>query len=224
MYFRQAVLVLLLIGTAYAGAAPLPLDGVRVVIDPGHGGEDWGVDPAGSGLREKDVVLDIAARLERQLKARGAQVYVTRTTDRFVSLAARVRYANAVLFRPDNDPRIGRLVSLHLNSNRQNPELERVEVLIDPEAEVPDFAVEMAQALEQATEGGFGYRDAGYPPGIHPGDLAPVRWTYPRGHNVLTEAAFLSNPLQATQLHEQAFLEGIAQAHAVALERTLGRD
>ncbi len=80
----------------------------------------------------------------------------------------------------------------------------------------------MANALEQATEGGFGYRDEGYPPGVHPGDVAPVRWTYPRGNNVLTEAAFLSNPAHAGRLRDPDFLDHIAQAHVATLEQTLG--
>ncbi len=215
-------LALLLLAAAPASAVPLyDLQDVRVVLDPGHGGDDWGVDPAGSGLREKEVVLDIAGRLQRRLEERGARVFVTRTTDRFVSLGARVRFANAVLFRPDNVLDHGRLISIHLNSNRQNPNLERVEVIVDPQAEVPAFAVHMANALEQATEGGFGYRDAGYPPGVHPGDIAPVRWTYPRGNNVLTEAAFLSNPSHAARLRDPAFLDRIAKAHLVALETTI---
>ncbi len=209
--------LLVLADVSGASAAQKSLQGVRVVIDPGH----WGVDPAGSGLREKEVVLEIATRLRRMLEDRAALVYETRTTDRFVSLGARVRFANALLFRPDNNTSAGRLVSLHVNSNRENPDLQRIEVLVDPEAEVPPFAIEMAQALEQATGGGFGYRDEGYPPGVHPGDLAPVRWTYPRGHNVLTEAAFLSNSVQAAQLRDDAFLDRIAEAHVVALERTL---
>lgn len=192
-----------------------------VVIDPGHGGDDWGVDPAESGLLEKRVVLDLSQRLKARLAAHGTHVYLTRTTDRFISLGARVRFANALLFRPNNDPDIGRLISIHLNSNKQNPKLQRVEVLVDPQSETPQFAVEMAQALQQATQGGFGYRDAGYPPGVHPGDLAPVRWTYPRGQNVLTEAAFLSNPAQAASLHDPAFLDRIAQAYGDAFERTL---
>ena len=217
------VLLLAAMISAPAGdaASRMDLAGARVVIDPGHGGDDWGVDPAGSGLREKDVVLDIAGRLRQELEARGTHVYMARTSDRFVSLGARVRFANALLFRPDNDPGIGRLISIHLNSNRQNPNLTRVEVLVDPAAEVPPFAIAMAEALEQATDGGFGYLDAGYPPGVHPADLAPVRWTYPRGHNVLTEAAFLSNSDQAMRLRDSAFLDGIARAYVTALEETL---
>jgi N-acetylmuramoyl-L-alanine amidase len=212
----------LLFAWAPMHAAPAhDLKGLRIILDPGHGGDDWGVDPAGSGLREKEVVLDITALLQRRLETRGAQVFITRSTDRFISLGARVRFANALLFRPDNAADQGRMISIHLNSNRQNPNLERVEVLVDPEAEVPTLAVQMANALEQATQGGFGYRDAGYPPGVHPGDIASVRWTYPRGNNVLTEAAFLSNPSHAERLHDTAFLDRIAQAHIIALEETL---
>ena len=221
MHGKGLALALLLAATPAYAVPPHDLQDVRVVLDPGHGGDDWGVDPAGSGLQEKDVVLDIAARVQRRLHERGAQVFVTRTGDRFVSLNARVRFANAVLFRPNNSLDHGRLISIHLNSNRQNPALERVEVIVDPEAEVPPFAVNMAIALEQATEGGFGYRDEGYPPGVHPGDVAPVRWTFPRGNNVLTEAAFLSNPAHARRLRDPAFLDRIAQAHVTALEQTI---
>ncbi len=196
------------------------LAGKMIVLDPGHGGDDWGVDPAGSKQREKDVVLRISEYLRGQLEDQGATVYLTREQDRFISLGARVRFANAVLFRPDNDTEAGRTVSLHLNSNRENPGLERVEVLVDPQAEVPQLAINMALALEEVTQGGFGYRDAGYPAGVHPGDIAPVRWTYPRGNNVLTEPAFLSNAKQDAQLYDPAFLERLARAHVAALVGT----
>lgn len=226
---RAALLWLILVcvllrAVGQAQAAPQPLAGVTIVIDPGHGGDDWGVDPAGSGLREKDVVLDIARRLRGMLEAEGAIVNVTHETDRFVSLAARVRYANALLFRPDNSAEHGRLISLHINSNRAQPNLRRVEVLVDPQADPPyTFAENMAAKLLAATGGSIGYRDAGYPSGVHPSDVAPVRWTFPRGLNLLTESAFLSNPTQAAQLKDPAFLEAIARAHAEALRDELGR-
>jgi N-acetylmuramoyl-L-alanine amidase len=217
-----AALLLVLIGSS-ARAADLPLAGVTVVIDPGHGGDDWGVDPAGSGLREKDVALEISRRLRQLLETDGATVAITRSSDRFVSLAARVRYANALLFRPDNGARHGRLVSVHINSNRNQPNLRRVEVLVDPEAEPPyTFAENMARKLLAATGGSVGYHDAGYPDGVHPSDVAPVRWTYPRGLNVLTESAFLSNATQAAKLKDPAFLEAIAQAHRDTLREEFG--
>jgi N-acetylmuramoyl-L-alanine amidase len=217
-------LALLLAAIAPAVADSRPLDGVTIVVDPGHGGNDFGVDPAGSGLREKDVVLDIGQRLARLLEAEGATVATVRDSDRYLSLAARVRFGNALLFRPDNDPGVGRFISVHVNSNRLNPELRRVEVLVDPYAPGPfTFAEDLAAKLRAATGGTVGYRDAGYPDGVHPADVAPVRWTYPRGHNVLTESAFLSNPAQGELLHDPAFLEAIARAHVDALREELGR-
>ncbi|HEX6292851.1 MAG TPA: N-acetylmuramoyl-L-alanine amidase [Herpetosiphonaceae bacterium] len=219
-----AALMLLLPAGVFTSAQGLPLSGVTVAIDPGHGGDDWGVDPAGSGLREKDVALEISRRLRRLLEADGATVVVTRDSDRFVSLPARVRYANALLFRPDNGAQHGRLLSVHINSNRKQPNLRRVEVLVDPEAAPPyTFAENMAQKLLAATGGSVGYRDAGYPDGVHPSDVAPVRWTYPRGLNLLTESAFLSNPTQAAQLKDPAFLDAIARAHRDTLREELGR-
>ncbi|MDD4896696.1 MAG: stalk domain-containing protein, partial [Atribacterota bacterium] len=48
-----------------------------VVIDPGHGGNHPGAIGSG-GLREKDVVLDIALKLRKILQDNGLTVYLTR--------------------------------------------------------------------------------------------------------------------------------------------------
>jgi|GEM_PF-2687724 len=197
------------------------LAGITIVIDPGHGGSDLGFPTVGSQMMEKELVLDIAQRLRRQLEVEGATVFMLRDTDRFVSLPARVRYANALLFRPDNQADRGRLVSLHLNSNRQ-PNARRVEVFVEPAAEPPfTFAADLAAKLRAVTGGTVGYIDAGYPEGVHPADIATIRWTFPRGHNVLSESAFLSNAAQAEQLQQPEFRELIAQAHLAALREEL---
>jgi N-acetylmuramoyl-L-alanine amidase len=67
-----------------------------VAIDPGHGGEDPGaVGP--SGLREKDVVLQIARQLRDKLNEKpGVRVLMTRDDDFFVPLAERVQKAQRV--------------------------------------------------------------------------------------------------------------------------------
>lgn len=66
----------------------------RVVLDPGHGGKDTGaVGP--SGLKEKDITLDVAHRVAPILAAQGLQVVLTRDDDRFVSLEERTARANA---------------------------------------------------------------------------------------------------------------------------------
>lgn len=65
----------------------------RVVVDPGHGGTDPGaIGP--TGLKEKDVTLDIAHKLAPQLAKRGLQVTLTRDDDRFVTLEERTARAN----------------------------------------------------------------------------------------------------------------------------------
>ena len=64
----------------------------RVVIDPGHGGEDSGAIGKG-GLLEKDVTLDIGKRVGRLFKQFMPKIDVvfTRTSDRYVSLDDRVQ-------------------------------------------------------------------------------------------------------------------------------------
>ncbi|MCL4416286.1 MAG: N-acetylmuramoyl-L-alanine amidase [Actinobacteria bacterium] len=53
---------------------------ILIVIDPGHGGWDTGtIGP--TGLREKDVNLDIAARLRDKLTEAGFKVLLTRESD-----------------------------------------------------------------------------------------------------------------------------------------------
>jgi N-acetylmuramoyl-L-alanine amidase len=72
-----------------------------VVIDPGHGGFDPGA-MGGSGEVEKNITLEFAMTLAAELEHRGhAQVALTRTSDSFVSLTDRARFAhdqNAALF------------------------------------------------------------------------------------------------------------------------------
>ena len=83
--------------------------GLKIVIDPGHGGSETGAIGR-SGLKEKDLVLGVAKRLGELLTDRlGAEVTYTRTDDRAVSLETRAEIANrahADLF-----------VSVHANSS-----------------------------------------------------------------------------------------------------------
>lgn len=83
--------------------------GVRkIVIDPGHGGKDPGA--MAFGMKEKDIVLDIAKQLSPVLqKQLGCKVILTRYNDTFIPLEERTAIANtenADLF-----------VSLHINAH-----------------------------------------------------------------------------------------------------------
>ncbi len=81
----------------------------KIVIDAGHGGNDPGAI-AKTGLREKDVNLDIAKRLAKLLKSDGFEVIMTRSTDRFIPLSRRAEIAN--------NSHADIFVSVHSNANR----------------------------------------------------------------------------------------------------------
>lgn len=70
-----------------------PAEFKTIVIDPGHGGRARGAGGP-RGLKEKDVVLDIAKRLERLLNNnRSYKVFLTRRSDCDVSLIERSKFA-----------------------------------------------------------------------------------------------------------------------------------
>ena len=56
-------------------------DGVTVIIDAGHGGEDGGA-VAEDKTEEKDINLAIALMLDEELKSRGVVTLLTRDTDK----------------------------------------------------------------------------------------------------------------------------------------------
>lgn len=53
-----------------------------VILDPGHGGEDPGAVSDYSGIREKDVNLEIAFKVKELLEAEGYRVIMTREEDK----------------------------------------------------------------------------------------------------------------------------------------------
>ena len=83
----------------------------RIVIDAGHGGHDPGA--RANGLREAELVLDVATRLRKLLQKEPAiEVTMTRDTDVFVPLEGRTAIANresADLF-----------LSIHANASRNS--------------------------------------------------------------------------------------------------------
>jgi N-acetylmuramoyl-L-alanine amidase len=76
-------------------ARQLALGVKRIVIDPGHGGKDYGAPGYLKGVHEKDVVLQISKRLARQVERDlKCDVVLTRTTDRYLTLEERTAIAN----------------------------------------------------------------------------------------------------------------------------------
>lgn len=85
-----------------------------IVIDPGHGGKDPGATGM-NGLKEKDVTLDIAKRLWARLHRRGfVNAYLTRDSDKRVSLRDRAAFAN--------ERKADLFLSIHVNYLTSGPE------------------------------------------------------------------------------------------------------
>lgn len=80
-----------------------------IVLDAGHGGKDSGAlsDKKGS-LKEKDVVLSTTLKLGNELKKRGYKILYTRSSDKFINLRDRTKYAN--------DKRADLFISIHANA------------------------------------------------------------------------------------------------------------
>lgn len=84
----------------FFNAYPAPsMRKITVVIDPGHGGKDPGARGQ-RGLQEKNIVLAISRRIQRQLNQQpGFVAVLTRKEDRYLTLRQRLSMARR--YRPD---------------------------------------------------------------------------------------------------------------------------
>ncbi len=84
----------------------------RIIIDPGHGGRDPGaVGP--TGLKEKDVVLNISQRLKKLLEDNlNVEVLLTRDSDVYIPVKERGKFANKY------DGKL--FISIHCNGNNSS--------------------------------------------------------------------------------------------------------
>jgi N-acetylmuramoyl-L-alanine amidase len=73
--------------------APKPL---RVLLDPGHGGEDDGASSKNPAVKEKDLNLALALKLGARLTGAGLHVSYTRTNDTTLALDERSRLARKI--------------------------------------------------------------------------------------------------------------------------------
>ena len=95
----------------------LSMSHLKIAIDAGHGGSNSGAVGAKSGVKEKDCNLQIAKELEKYLKRKGAEVYMTRSADVDLSMVDRTLMLRAA--KPDL------LISIHHNS-ADNPSVKGV--------------------------------------------------------------------------------------------------
>ena len=207
----------------------------KIVIDPGHGGHDTGtIGP--NGLREKDVVLDVAKRLGRLLEGRlGAEVIYTRRDDTFIPLETRTAIANrerADLFisihansSDDEDARGVETYYLNFTSSpdalevaaRENAVSEKsiyeLQDLVKKIAlkEKIDESREFAGDVQQSLYGGLSLANAG----LRNRGVKKAPFIVLIGANmpsILAEISFVSNPTDARKLESAEQRQRIAEA------------
>lgn len=217
----------------------------KIIIDPGHGGEDEGAIGA-KGVIEKDIVLAISYRLADELKQRGYDVVLTRYSDVYVPLADRTGIANT------NNGDI--FVSIHVNAsvrrasgaetyylslkgaetvsdtvafeNRElrepdtetesNPEEGNDLLFILWEMAQTEYLKDSARLAEQMQ------RAMNDMTGIRDRGVKQANLVVLRGLNmpgVLVEVAFISNPSEEARLTQPSFHGRVAQALADSIDR-----
>lgn len=151
---------------------------IKIVIDPGHGGEATGaVGP--TGLQEKDVNLTVARHLKRFLEEEGFPVILTRDGDYDVPLEERVRIS------VENKADI--FISIHHNASAVlNRNINRTELYCPFEPFSPSF--DLAYKLQKNFRRRFG---------LTVESPLPANYRVLKGNvpvSVLTEASYISNP------------------------------
>jgi N-acetylmuramoyl-L-alanine amidase len=207
----------------------------RVVLDPGHGGHDPGATGP-SGLREKDVTLDVAHRaaplIAREL---GIATLLTRDTDVFVPLDERTARANA--FGADL------LISIHCNANEDGSGRGIATFVLDDSTDATasriaarenaasvEAAVELANALSRVIDQGTAERSAQFAALLQRATMASLAPRYEGAHDlgvrragfyvlagarmpaVLYETSFISSPFEETRLNTPDYRQKLADA------------
>ena len=215
--------------------APGPRSVRRVVLDPGHGGHDPGATGP-SGLREKDVTLDVAHRaaplIARELKI---ATLLTRDTDVFVPLDERTARANA--FGADL------LISIHCNANEDGSGHGVATFVLDDSSDATasrlaarenaasvEAAVELANALSRVIDRGTAERSAQFASLLQRATMASLGQRYAGAQDlgvrragfyvlagarmpaVLYETSFISSPVEETRLNTPDYRQKLADA------------
>ncbi len=175
------------------------LSGVKICIDPGHGGNDPG-NTAGKDVLEKSVALLQAQAIADELRARGATVVMTRTGDQSLSLEQRVQFGNA--------SNCDLFISVHYNSAGKDAKPYGAQTYYNT-----PFSQPLAKAVQSEIEGVV--------PSSKWNKYAHYNFYVTRSKQrpgILIECGFLSNPsdekLAQSAAQRQKFAKAVAQGVA----------
>ena len=188
------------------------LRGLRVAVDPGHGGYDGGARARDSGVWEKELTLSIALEVEKELTACGAHVILTRREDVCLAdgdTATKARKRADLQRRLDiaDEQHADVFLSIHLNEYRDRSE-SGPQVFYQKGA---DKGRLLSGFLQQAMI------DALHPSKIRKamaGDYYVLRGKLP---SALVDCGFLSNSKEEKLLLSPDYHRKIAQALSLGL-------
>jgi len=212
------------------GSGQTSVPAVRtIVIDPGHGGSDPGMENKALRLQEKTLALDTALRLKQELERQGYKVVLTRRDDRQLarSKKADLQKRGELTLGTKADL----FISLHYNSVESGADrVTGVEVYSltpqyqyshsDPEREDSTAAIAnlgnrhdhwnalLAYNIHRELLAGLKASDRG----LKRGRLAVLRFASCPA--VLVEAGFLSNDAEARKIATPAYRQKIAESVA----------
>lgn len=162
------------------------LQGVEIVLDPGHGGNDRGTTGA-RGTLEKGITLKTAEMLAEKLRAAGADVTLTRDSDVYVDLRKRVAIGHQV--------GADAFISLHYDAT-DSSSIHGFTTYYQH-----SYQRDLAKAINEELSGTINLRNRGN----QPGNYLVLRENRQRG--VLIELGFLSNPSEERYVTTEQFRE-----------------
>ena len=186
-----------------------------VAIDPGHGGLDTGVIAA-SGYKEKQLNLEMAKKLAKQLKMKlGIPIYLSRDGDYELTIEQRLQSASkedvdiwVLLHAQASFAPATRGVSLFIRPEKLGQDVSSDEDAVELLSDSMRLANELAMALR---ESGVEFR------GIYPSSrLSLGRGNFP---TVQIDLGFLTNPDELQQLQNSDYQNQIVQALYTGIHR-----
>jgi N-acetylmuramoyl-L-alanine amidase len=178
-----------------------------VVLDPGHGGADLGVQA--HGLVEAEIVLDLATRIEGRLGALGVTTYLTRSADNGPGDRERAKFAN--------DMAAEIFISLHLDA--VTSEHASGSACFYYGASLPSSEVRSAvgERLSDLISREVATRTDLVDGRTHPKSWALLRLT--RMPAVRLEAGYVTSPSDAARLRTPEFRDALAEAVVAGVQR-----
>lgn len=187
------------------------LSGKRIIIDPGHGGDDRGV--VVGDLAEADVMLDLARRLEGKMAATGMEALLTRGPANCPDEPARAKFAN--------EAGADLILSLHSDGNR-SPLASGVASFHFGTGNGTSSTVGEALAgfIQRELRARTGMPDCG----THPKSWDVLRLT--KCTAVRVEVGYLTNADDRARLADPGFRDVVAEGILIAVKRLylLGKD